>query len=128
MKILIYMGGGFDTYGPSRHLYAALIEDMLTKGHHVHLIESHSTGTDPDAPESLTRWDSFSYETVRLALSEKKQFAKRYLVGVKYCFDSIRALKRQKKKHDVVMVQSCPWAPFAVSFAKKYTKTPVISP
>ena len=126
MKILIYMGGGFDTYGPSRHLYAALIEDMLIKGHRVHLIESHSTGVDPDAPETLTRWDSFSYETVKLALSEKKQFAKRYLVGVKYCFDCIPALKRQKNKFDVMMVQSCPWAPFAVSFAKKYTKTPVI--
>lgn len=126
MKILIYMGGGFDTYGPSRHLYSALIEDMLSKGHTVHLIESHSTGNDPDAPENLTRWDTFSYETVKLSIAEKKQFVKRYLVGVKYCFDCIPALKRQKKKYDVVMVQSCPWAPFAVSFAKKYTKAPVL--
>ena len=58
MKVLIYMGGGFDTYGPSRHLYHALIEDLLREGHTVHLIENHSTGNDPDAPPDLVSFQN----------------------------------------------------------------------
>lgn len=127
MKILLYMGGGFDTYGPSRHLYHALIEDLLAKGNTVHLIESHSTGKDPDIPPEFAANESFSYQTVNSSPVEKRAFAKRYLTGVKYCFDCIPALKQQrKKKFDVMMVQSCPWAPFAVSFAKKYVKVPTV--
>ena len=74
MKVLIYMSGGFDTYGPSRHLYNALIEDLLLGGHTVHLIESHSSGTDPDAPENLLALEKFSYETVTTQVVEKKAF------------------------------------------------------
>lgn len=125
MNILIFMSGGFDTYGPSRHLYDALIEDLLSKNHIVHLIESHTTGNDPDVPEKFVANKNFSYEVVNSKQVEKRAFAKRYLVGVKYCFDCIPVLKKQKK-YDVVMVQSCPWAPFAVSFVKKYLKIPTI--
>ena len=127
MKILIYMGGGFDTYGPSRHLYHALIEDLLAKGHTIHLIENHSTGKDPDAPAEFIANARFSYQVVKSKPVEKRAFVKRYLTGVKYCFDSIPAFKEQRNKgFDVMMVQSCPWAPFAVSFAKKYVGIPTI--
>jgi len=125
MKVLIYMGGGFDTYGPSRHLYHALIEDLLLQGHTVHLIENHSTGNDPDAPDDLLAFNIFSFETVSSTPVEKRAFVKRYLTGVKYCFDSIPAFKKQKG-FNVMMVQSCPWAPFAVSLAKKYVKIPTV--
>lgn len=127
MKILLYMGGGFDTYGPSRHLYHALIEDLLAKGHTIHLIESHSTGNDPDAPAEFLANDRFSYQVVNTRPVEKRAFAKRYLTGVKYCFACIPALKAQRGQgFDVMMVQSCPWAPFAVSFAKRYVGVPTI--
>lgn len=125
MKVLIFMSGGFDTYGPSRHLYNALIEDLLAQGHVVHLIESHSTGKDPDAPDNLLAFENFTYETINSAVVEKKAFVKRYLTGVRYCFDSIPVFKKQKC-FDVMMVQSCPWAPFAVFFAKRYVKIPTV--
>ena len=127
MKILIWMMGGFDTYGPSRHLYHALIEDLLAKKHTIHLIESHSTGKDPDVPEEFLTNALFSYQIVNASVVEKRAFAKRYLTGVKYCFDSIPALKEQRNKgFDVMMVQSCPWAPFAISIAKRYVQIPTI--
>lgn len=127
MKILLYMGGGFDTYGPSRHLYHALIEDLLANGHIIHLIENHSTGNDPDAPAEFVANKNFSYQVVNSKPVEKRAFVKRYLTGVKYCFDCIPALKEQRSKgFDVMMVQSCPWAPFAVSFAKWCVKVPTI--
>ena len=125
MNVLIYMSGGFDTYGPSIHLYNALIEDLLTLGHTVHLIEAHSTGSAPDAPENLTAFKNFSYETVTTFPVEKKAFVKRYLKGVKYCFDCVPVFKKQKG-FDVMMVQSCPWAPFAISLAKRYVKVPMV--
>ena len=62
MNILIVMSGGFDTYGPSRHLYQALIEDFLENGDSVHLIESHSTGGYPVVPAEFERFSTFSYE------------------------------------------------------------------
>ena len=48
MNILLFMSSGLDTPGPSWHLYTALIEDLVSYGHKVHLIESHSTGINPD--------------------------------------------------------------------------------
>lgn len=119
------MGGGFDTYGPSRHLYHALIEDLLLEGHFVHLIENHSTGVDPDAPDDLKSYKNFTYETVNSKPVNKKAFVKRYITGVKYCFDCIKVFKKQKG-YDVLMVQSCPWAPFALSFVKKYINIPTV--
>lgn len=126
MRILLYMGGGFDTHGPSNHLYRALIIDLLRSGHKVHLIESHSSGDSPDIPMEIGKYENFSYETVKLDVVPKKKFAKRYIAGVKYCFRCIPALIRKRKKFDVMMVQSCPWAPFAVTFSKFLVAIPTI--
>lgn len=125
MNILLFMSSGLDTPGPSWHLYTALIEDLVSYGHCVHLIESHSTGINPDCPEKLARLDNFTYETIDIETVDKKAFAKRYLVGVKYCFKARRVFKKQQG-FDVMMVQSCPWAPFAITFAKKCVKAPII--
>lgn len=126
MRILLYMGGGFDTHGPSNHLYRALIIDLLRSGHKVHLIESHSSGDSPDIPMEIGKYENFSYETVKLDVVPKKKFAKRYIAGVKYCFRCIPSLIRKRKKFDVMMVQSCPWAPFAVTFSKFLVAIPII--
>ena len=125
MNILLFMSSGLDTPGPSWHLYTALIEDLVSYGHKVHLIESHSTGINPDCPERLKELENFSYETINIETVAKKAFAKRYLVGVKYCFKARKVFKAQQN-FDVMMVQSCPWAPFAITFAKNCVKTPVI--
>lgn len=127
MNILIWMDGGFDTYGPSRHLYHALIEDLLENKHRIHLIESHSTGNDPDVPEEFVENELFSYQVLNAPVVEKRAFAKRYLCGVKFSFDCIPVLRQQRAKDfDVMMVQSCPWAPFAISIAKACVKIPTI--
>jgi glycosyltransferase involved in cell wall biosynthesis len=125
MNILLFMSSGLDTPGPSWHLYTTLIQDLITYGHRVHLVESHSTGINADCPDSLKALPNFSYETINIDVVEKKAFAKRYVVGVKYCFKAIKVFRKQKG-FDVMMVQSCPWAPFAISFAKWFVKTPVI--
>ena len=125
MKILLFMSSGLDTPGPSWHLYTALIEDLVRCGHVVHLIESHSTGINPDCPERLSSLNSFTYETINIDVVDKKAFSKRYLTGVKYCFKARKVFKKQRG-FDIMMVQSCPWAPFAITFAKRLVKVPVI--
>lgn len=125
MNILLFMSSGLDTPGPSWHLYTALIEDLISYGHRVHLIESHSTGTNPDCPDRLAYLENFTYETIDIETVAKKAFVKRYLVGVKYCCKARKVFKAQHD-FDVIMVQSCPWAPFAITFAKNRVKIPVI--
>lgn len=126
MRILFVLDSGFDTYGPSLHLYKALLEDLLTAGHTIHLIESVSTRKDPVIPETLEKHPNFTYELIPIATVKKSHFALRYLAGVQYCFRTIPSLKKCKGKFDVVHVQSCPWAQFAVSFARRYVKAPTV--
>lgn len=126
MRILFVFDSGFDTYGPSLHLYKALLEDLLKAGHTIHLIESVSTRKDPVIPETLENHPNFSYELIPIAIVKKSHFALRYLAGVQYCFRTIPSLKKCKGKFDVVHVQSCPWAQFAVCFAKKYVGAPTV--
>lgn len=118
------MSGGFDTYGPSRHLYYALIEDFLKHGDTIHLIESHSTGNDPDVPEPFLKFKNFTYEVVKINFVPKRAFVKRYLTGLKYTFKCRKPLKNAKSKYDVVLVQSCVWAPFMVPLVKKKRALP----
>ena len=112
------LNSGFDTYGPSLHLYKALFEDLLKAGHKIHLLESVSTRKDPVVPDSIEHHLIFSYELIPLTIANKNQFAKRYLVGVQYSFRARKFLKKCKGKFDVVHVQSCPRAPFLVSIVK----------
>ncbi len=120
------MSGGFDTYGPSRHLYHALIEDFLENGDSVHLIESHSTGNDPDAPLEFINNKLFSYEIININSVPKRAFVKRYLTGLKYTRKCKKPLKKAKGLFDIVLVQSCVWAPFMVPLVKKTTKSFVV--
>ena len=126
MKILIVMSGGFDTYGPSRHLYHALIEDFLEHGDSVHLIESHSTGNDPDVPEEFLSNNRFSYDIVNINTVEKRAFVKRYLTGLKYTNRCKKPLRKTKNKYDIVLVQSCVWAPFMIPLVRRKSKSIVV--
>lgn len=126
MNILFVLNSGFDTYGPSLHLYKALFEDLLKAGHKIHLLESVSTKKDPVVPDSIEHHPNFSYELIPLTVAKKNQFAKRYLAGVQYSFRTIKYLKKCKGKFDVVHVQSCPWAPFLVSIVKSILKIPTV--
>ena len=126
MKLLFMHNSGFDTYGPSLHLYKALFEDLLKAGHTIHLLESVSTRKDPVIPDSIEKHPNFSYELIPLTIAKKNQFVKRYLSGVLYSFRAKKYLKRCKGKFDVVHVQSCPWAPFLVSIVKNILKIPTV--
>lgn len=120
------MSGGFDTYGPSRHLYHALIEDLLSDGNEILLIESHSTGNDPDVPDSFLAFHSFSYITIKRKVVKKRAFVRRYLNELLYVKKCKRFLKKLKTKYDAVLIQSLVCAPFLIPAVKRITKTKVL--
>lgn len=125
MKLLFVLNSGFDTYGPSLHLYKALFEDLLSAGHRVHLLESISTRKDPVVPSSIECNPNFTYELVPLKVAKKNHFVRRYLYGVTYSL-RMRKYLRKCKDYDVVHVQSCPWAPVIVSIVKNTLKLPTV--
>lgn len=125
MKVLIYMSGGFDTHGPSNHLFEALIEDLLKRGVLVELIQSKLDGNSDTIPDSFKNHFNFNSISVIKSNPRKNRFIKRYISLMIYAIRTRKYL-RMKAEVDVVFVQSCPTAPFQVSFAKKLTKGKVI--
>lgn len=127
MKLLFVLNSGFDTYGPSLHLYRALFEDLLKAGHTIHLLESVSTRKDPVVPNSIIDNPLFSYDLIPLKITNRNQFIKRYLAGVQYSFRVRKYLKPLKNEgFQIVHVQSCPWAPFLVTIVKKTLHLPTV--
>lgn len=125
MVILMYMSSGFDTHGPSNHLLKALMEDLLDSGHHIKLIENITGGENPYIPKSLEENPNFEYSYITTKKVLKNAFIKRYINYVRFAMRSIKLLKKYRDV-DVVFVQSCPSAPFQVSFAKRYVKKPIV--
>lgn len=125
MKILFYLTGGFDHHGPSNHLLKSLIISVLENNHSVHIIERHTTGQFHDMPKEIVIHKNLTYAVIKSSIENKKHFIRRYLIYVIYAFKSIKHLRRNKDS-DVVFVQSCATAPFQITFAKWFTKKPII--
>jgi len=125
MNILIFMTGGFDNHGPSNHLYGSLIEDFLSAGNKVHLIESLSTGKNPSLPIQLANKSNLTYELVKSKLVQKNKFAQRYLNSLIYSYKSRKALKKSGKP-DIVLIQSCPTAFFQLNSVKRFFDCPIV--
>ena len=106
MKILIQWAGGFDTPGPSNHLLKSLIEDMISAGISVHLIQGSIKKVGEEIPEDLKKLKGFTFNTLERPDIAKSNFVKRYLEEIYYI---IRSLKYWRSRDfDVVFIRSCP--------------------
>ncbi|MDY0214742.1 MAG: glycosyltransferase family 4 protein [Bacilli bacterium] len=127
MKVLIFLSDGFDRFTPNNHIYSSVIEKLLKDGHSVHLIESVlSINSEYLLKNEIVNNDNFSREQILSPKVDKHKMIKRYLAGVKYARKGKIAIKKVKKNIDVVLVGSCPTAPFQVRYAKKTAKKPVV--
>ncbi len=124
-KILFICTEGFDTPGPSNHLIATLIEDLLENRFQVTLIQSRRQKINRDIPDNLIGKPNFEVITIDRRVIEKSSFIKRYIEEVTYHF---KAFKRWKKikDFDAVFVQSCPTVLFSIVLLKLFTKYPVL--
>lgn len=125
MKILFLLNEGFDTPGPSNHLIQTLIQDVLEKGHAVHLIESRRKRINEDIPEALKIFKDLSYDVIDRKIVDKSDFVKRYFEEIQYAF---KCKKYWEKLNDidVVFVQSCPTVMFPILLCKRHLKKPVV--
>jgi colanic acid biosynthesis glycosyl transferase WcaI len=107
MKILFITPDGFDTPSPNNQMAETMMRVFCESGHHVHLIQSHRKGINPDIPESLKSLPNFTCDTVVRKIVDKTKFVKRYLNDFYYAFQAMKYW-RKVKDADVIYLQSNP--------------------
>lgn len=125
VKVLYWLGIGFDRHGPSVHLLKAMIEETLKKGHEVTMIVRNTGGSDPDIPIELQEYGNLHCEIVKDHLQEKGKLVQRYFEDIFYFFRCKRIL-RGHKDSDVVFLQSCTAPIFPLWIARRVLKKPVL--
>lgn len=125
MKVLYWLGIGFDRHGPSVHLLKAIIAETLKKGNEVIMIVRNTGGEDPDVPMELQMFENLHCEVVNDRLQEKGRLAQRYFEDIFYFFRCRKILQKHKDV-DVVFLQSCTAPIFPLWIAHRVLKKPVL--
>jgi glycosyltransferase involved in cell wall biosynthesis len=125
MKVLIQWAGGFDTPGPSNHLLKSLIEDLISAGINVHLIQGSIKKIGEEIPSDFKNLKGFTFHTLERKDIAKRNFVKRYLEEILYVLRSVRCWK---KVHgiDVVFIRSSPTSLYGILLAKLFFKKQVL--
>ena len=125
MKVLFWLGMGFDRHGPSVHLLKKMIEETLIAGHEVVMIVRNTNGQDPDVPVSLQKYPNLICEVIPDHLQQKGKLVQRYFEDIQYFFRCKKTLKKHKDT-DVVFLQSCTAPIFPIRIAQKILKAPIL--
>lgn len=125
MKVLIQWAGGFDTPGPSNHLLKSLIEDLISAGINVHLIQGSIKKIGEEIPSDFKNLKGFTFNTLDRKDIAKSNFAKRYLEEIHYVLRSARYWKRVDGI-DVVFIRSSPTSLYGILLAKLFFKKQVL--
>lgn len=116
MKILFWLGVGFDRRTPSAHLLTAMIEALYKKGHSVHVIQKETGGQLPKLPSRLEEL-GVTTQCIPAALPKKSDFVARYLADVRYVYACKKHIKKQDE-FDAIFMQSTNVAGFAIRMLK----------
>lgn len=106
MKIMYFTIEGFDTPNANNHLAETMLETFLKNGIDVYLLQSDRNGPQPKAPDSLQRFDGFSYDCIPRKPVEKSRFVARYFEGIRYALDARRVWRQKARNVDAILVQS----------------------
>lgn len=117
MKVLFWMGGGFDRRTPSEHLLVAIVEMLYKQGHTVHTMQKNTGGPLPPLPKSLVDL-GVTTEVISCRTPKKKNFIARYLTDVAYVC-ACRKRIRKTDGYDAVFVQSTNVAGAAVGMIRR---------
>lgn len=121
MKVLFITAEGFDTPNPNNQMAEVMINDFLSAGHQVHLVQSHRKGICPDLPISLEGRDGLTVDTIVRKVVDKTNFVNRYFNDVKYHFKSVKYYKKVKDA-DIIYLQSNPTIYFPMILIKLFMK------
>lgn len=124
-KILFLCNEGFDTPGPSNHLIATLIEDLLGSGYKITLLQSRRKRINNELPENLLNKNNLKLYNIDRKVIDKKSFVFRYLEEASY---SLKAFIKWRKFKDIdaVFVQSSPTVVFSILLLKIFLHKPIL--
>lgn len=116
---------GFDAPNPNNQMAEVLFNDVLDKGHHLHIIQAHSKGLTPDIPQSLNGREKLDCNTIIRKVVNKSHFIKRYLSDVCYYFRTFKYWRTLKT--DLIYIQSGPTVVFLMLLLRLFKrKTPIV--
>lgn len=109
MKILYFATTAFyQKPNPSFHLMSSQIEDLLKYGHEIYYVGVEEIGLEKHIPDSFIDHPKFHYCLVQRRKTEKKNFVRRYLKGIRYAIKARKYIKRWASICDVAFLQSSP--------------------
>lgn len=123
MNVLFWLSIDLGKRSPSEHLLIAIIEQLYSQGHAVHVLQKDSGGEV--LPASLGKL-GVTTTKIRSVAPAKNNFAARYLADVKYILSCQKWLK-ENTKFDRVFLQSSNVAGLEVFLLNKHLKSvPVV--
>lgn len=126
MKIMYLTAEGFDTPNPNNQLAMTMLDDFLSQGIDVYLVESHKKGFYADIPNCLKDRDGFTYDIIKRPVIDKNNFVKRYIDELKYLWNTQKYWQKHKKDIDIVLLQSNPVSIFYILLLKILLKKPIV--
>lgn len=122
MKVLFFLTSSMEKQSPSWHLMKSLLEDTLTVGISVHVIERHYADSKiPALPETIINDPLLSYSLIDDKTVDRKNFVGRYLNGIRYALKS-RKIYKQNDDYDLIFIQSAPTSLYYILTARHFAK------
>lgn len=119
MNILYFASVDFyQKPNPSFHLMHSMISDLLINGNKINYIGCAIEGLERHIPIEFEKNPNFIYKVVKMPNTNKSNFIKRYLDGIKYAISTKKYIKKMILNSDVIFIQSSPTALFNIVIAK----------
>lgn len=115
MKILFWIFSGFDRHTTSEHLLTAILQQLCSGGHTVHILQKQTGGPLPGIPQQLSAYP-VTTDRIPFSMPAKGNFAGRYIVEWDYVHNCRKFLKPE---YDAVFIQSNNVLGFAVRAVRR---------
>lgn len=95
MNILYFASVDFyQKPNPSFHLMHSMISDLLKNGNKINYIGCAIEGLERHIPIEFEKNPNFIYKVVKMPNTNKSNFIKRYLDGIKYAISTKKYIKK----------------------------------
>ena len=123
MNILYFASVDFyQKPNPSFHLMHSMMADLMENGDKINYIGCAINGIEKHIPIEFENNPNFKYRLVEMPNTQKSNFVKRYLDGIKYAFSAKKHIKEMIEESDVVFIQSSPTALFNINVVRSLLK------
>lgn len=107
---------------PSFHLMHSMMSDLLEDGNKINYVGCAIDGIEQHIPIEFENDSNFKYKLVELPNTQKSNFVKRYIDGIKYAYLAKKYIKELLVDSDMVFIQSSPTALYNICVVKSLVK------